>query len=130
MVSRGGSRGGRRGLEPRSDCKIPNFLKIEIIGFCLTTSSHKSNFHASHAHHTHNAQNWSVEPPSDFRLDPPLVASLMMKMRMMMLPIKPSSQQGWIQGAGGHGPPNSNVSSQRPVLDYDPPKAQLWICPW
>ena len=52
--------------------KLPNFLQIEIIGFCLTTSMHKSNFHADHAHHTHNAQNWSVEPMSDFCLDPPL----------------------------------------------------------
>ena len=69
---RGRSRGGRRGLESRSDFKLPNFLKIEIIEFCLTTSSHKSNFHANHAHHTHNAQNWNVEPLSDLRLDPPL----------------------------------------------------------
>ena len=56
------------GLEPRSDFKLPNILKIEIIGF-WHISSHKSNFHANHAHHT---QNWSVEPLSDFRLDPPL----------------------------------------------------------
>ena len=60
------------GFEPRSDFKLPNFLKIEIIGYCVTTSSHKSNFHANQAHHTHHAQNWSVEPLSDFRLDPPL----------------------------------------------------------
>ena len=46
--------------------KLPNFTKIEIIGFCLTKSLHKSNFHTSHAHH---AQTWSVEPLSDFRLD-------------------------------------------------------------
>ena len=64
--------GGEGGSRPRSDFKLPNFLKIEIIGFCLTTSSHKSNFHANHANHTHNAQSWSVEPLSDFRLDPPL----------------------------------------------------------
>ena len=43
-----------------------------MIGFCLTTSSHKFNFRAYHAHHTHNAQNWSVETLSDFRLDLPL----------------------------------------------------------
>ena len=72
---RGGSIGGPRGLEPRSDFKLPNFLKIEIIGFCLTTSLHKSNVHANHAHHTHHAQNWSVEPLSDFRLDLPLCVS-------------------------------------------------------
>ena len=72
LVTRGGSRGGRRGLEPRSDFKLPNFLKIEITGFCLPTSLHKSNFHTSHAHYTHHTQNWSVEPLSDFRLDPPL----------------------------------------------------------
>ena len=49
--------------------KLPNFLKIEIIGFCLTASLHKSNFHASHAHHTFHAQTWNVEPLSDFRLE-------------------------------------------------------------
>ena len=70
---RGGSRGGRRGLEPRSDLKLPNSRKIKIIGFYLSASSHKSNFHANHAHHTHRAKNWSVEPLSDFRLDPPLL---------------------------------------------------------
>ena len=69
---RDGSRVGQKGLEPRSEFKLPNFLKIEIIGFCLTTSSHKSNFHANLAHHTNNSQIWSVEPLSDFRLDPPL----------------------------------------------------------
>ena len=67
---------GRWGLKPRSDFKLPNFLKIEMIGFCLTTSSHKSNFHANHAHHTHNAQNWSVEPRSDLRLDPSMQSIL------------------------------------------------------
>ena len=49
--------------------KVPNFLKIEIIGFCLTTSLHKSDFLAKHAHHTRHAQTWSVEPLSDFHLD-------------------------------------------------------------
>ena len=63
---------GGRGLEPRSDFKLLNFLIIEIIWFCLTTLSHKSNFHANHANHTHHAKNWSVEPLPDFRLDPPL----------------------------------------------------------
>ena len=63
---------GTKGLEPRSDFKLPNFLKIEIIGFCLKTSLHKSNFHANHAHHAYHAQNWSVEPLSDLSLDPPL----------------------------------------------------------
>ena len=63
---------GAKGARAPSDLKLPNSLKIEIIGFCLTTSSHKSNFHANHAHHTHNAQNWSVEPLSDIRLDPQL----------------------------------------------------------
>ena len=68
------SRVQRGAKEARSPVKfkIRNFLIIEIIGFCLATSSHKSNFHANHAHHTHHAQNWSVEPLSDFRLDPPL----------------------------------------------------------
>ena len=54
---------------------------IEIIGFGLTTSLHKFNFHANHthhAHHAHHAQNWSVEPLSDFHLDPPLKYCLLM----------------------------------------------------
>ena len=63
---------GVKGAQAPVRFQTPNFLKIEIIGFCLTTSSHKSNFHANHAHH---AQNWSVEPLSDFRLDPPLGSS-------------------------------------------------------
>ena len=66
--------GGEGGLEHLSDFKLPNFLKIEIIGFCLTTSLHKSNFQASQAYHTHHVQNWSIEPLSEFRLDPPLVS--------------------------------------------------------
>ena len=57
--------------------KLPNFLKIEIIGFCLTASLHKSNFHTNHAHHAHHAQTWSVEPLSDSRLDPPLTIKQM-----------------------------------------------------
>ena len=65
-VNRGVSRVGRRGLEPRSDFKLPNFLKLEIIGFCLTTSSHKSNFHANHANHTHNAQKLTCIAPVRF----------------------------------------------------------------
>ena len=60
------------GGSTRSDFKLLKFLKIEINGFCLTTSLNKSNFHANHTHHAHHAQNWSVEPLSDFRLDPPL----------------------------------------------------------
>ena len=75
LVTRGGSRGGRRGLEPRSHLKLPKFLKIEITGFCLTTSLHKSSLHANHAHHTHHTQNWSVEFLSDFGLDPPLLVT-------------------------------------------------------
>ena len=61
---------GAKGAQAPVRFKLPNFLKIEIIGFCLN----KSNFHANHAHHTHNAQNWSVEPLSDFRLDPPVTS--------------------------------------------------------
>ena len=45
---RGGSKEGKGGSSPGH-----NLLKIiEIIGFCLTTSLHKSNFHANNAHHT------------------------------------------------------------------------------
>ena len=66
---------GAKGAQAPVRFQTPNFLKIEIIGFCLTTSPHKSNFHANHAHHNHHAQNWNVEPLSDFRLDPPLGSS-------------------------------------------------------
>ena len=52
--------GGEGGSSP-GQILIPNFLIIEVNGFCLTTSSHKSNFHANHAHHIHHAQNFSVE---------------------------------------------------------------------
>ena len=61
---------GAKGARAPIRFYIPNFLINEIIGFCLTTSSHKSNFYANHAHYTHHAQNWSVEPLSDFCLDP------------------------------------------------------------
>ena len=63
---------GAKGARAPVRFYIPNFLIIEIIEFCLA-SSHKSNFHADHTHHTNHAQNWSVEPLSDFRLDPPLL---------------------------------------------------------
>ena len=89
-LSRGGSRWGRRGLEPRSNVKLPNFLKIDIIGFCLTTSSRKSNFHANHTHHTHNSQNWSVEPLPDFRLDPPLLSPLKLLSNVPLFPVDAS----------------------------------------
>ena len=47
--------GGEGGSSP-GQILIPNLLIIEIIGFCLTTSSHKSNFHANHTHRTRHAQ--------------------------------------------------------------------------
>ena len=64
---------GAKGTRALVRFYIPNLLIIEIIGFCLTTSLHKSNFHANYPHHTHHAKNWSVEPLSDFCLDPSLV---------------------------------------------------------
>ena len=75
LAGRGGSRGVKGAGTPLR-FSIPNFLIIEIIGFCLITSSHKPNFHANHAHHAHHTQNWSVEPMTDFRLDPPLLAGI------------------------------------------------------
>ena len=60
----------------------------EIIGFCFTTSSHISNFPANHAHHAHLAQSWSVEPLSDFHLDPPLrPVAIAAKLLVMHLPM-------------------------------------------
>ena len=86
---RGGSRGGEGARAPVR-FYAPNFLKIEIIGFCLTTSSHKSNFYANHAHNTYHAQNWSVEPLPDFRLDPPLDYSVYLDRMLIVMMFGPS----------------------------------------